>query len=356
MPLKMSEAKDKVIVIIVSYNSKQYWPDLLPQLVKEQYDEFAWQILVVDNNSSDGSADYIEERYPSIKVIRNQDNLGFVGGNNIGYNYAKQQGADYIYLLNSDTIITPGFLQPLYHFAKEHKYVGSLQSKLKLWPAKDRINSLGNAIHFLGFGYVSHLNQIDKGYQEIKKINYASGAGVFLSMKALNKQGHLFDETMFMYSEDLDLGWSLSLLGYDNYLIPDSVIYHKYEFSRGMRQYYWFERNRLWVILKNYKLGTLLLITPACLLMELGQLFFAVKNRTFFKKIKAYSFLVSPPQLRILFKKRKYLQSRRVRSDRQVAGRFSGLILFQPLDSWVLKIANVFFFIYWRIIKLFIFW
>ena len=62
---------------------------------------------------------------------------------------------------------------------------------------------------------------------------------------------------MFMYLEDLDLGWSLNLLGYDNYIIPESIIYHKYEFKKGIKQIYWFERNRLWIILKNYKLKTL---------------------------------------------------------------------------------------------------
>lgn len=348
--------KDKVIVIIVSYNSQAHWPDLLPLLAAEEYEAFDLEVVVVDNNSTDDSADYVEERYPQIKVIRSGENTGFVGGNNIGYEYAKEQGADYIYLLNADTVIAPGFLQPLYDFAKEHPKAGSLQSKLKLHSQEDRINTVGNVIHFLGFGYGAESNQLDRHNHKVKKINYASGAGVFLSMKALKDLGYLFDETMFMYLEDLDLGWSLSMLGYDNYLIPESVIYHKYEFNRGMRQYYWFERNRHWNMLKNYKWPTLLLLLPASLVMELGQLLYAIKNKTFVQKLKSYSFLFSPIQLTKLFKKRKRMQRKRVRSDREVAGSFSGLILFQPLDLLPLKIANVFFFIYWRIIKLFIFW
>lgn len=351
----MLEKKDKIFIIIISYNGQIYWSDLLPPLVKEKSNDFDIEILVVDNNSADGSADYLEKEYPQIKVIRNKTNTGFVGGNNIGYEYAKKHGADYIYLLNQDTVISAGFLEPLYNFAKNNKF-GSLQSKLKLWSKKDHINTLGNAIHFLGFGYGTKSNQADRHNNKIKKINYASGAGIFLSMKALDKLGYLFDETMFAYLEDLDLGWSLSMLGYDNYLIPDSVVYHKYEFSRGMQQYYWFERNRLWNMLKNYKIGTLLLIMPAGILMELAQLVYAIKNKTFIKKIKSYSFLISPIQLKKLLQKRKYIQNKRVRGDRAVVGKFTGLILFQPLDSVALKIANIFFFIYWRVVKLFIFW
>ncbi|MCD4760355.1 glycosyltransferase family 2 protein [bacterium] len=347
--------KDKVIVIVASFNGQEYWPGLLPLLVEEQYNDFEVGIIVVDNNSNDGSADYIEKKFPAVKVVRNGENLGFVGANNIGYQQAKKYGADYIYLLNQDTVITPGFLQPLHNFAKQNNF-GSLQSKLKLWSKKDRINTLGNAIHYLGFGYGTETNKVDKHNSEIKKINYCSGAGVFISMKALKDLGCLFDETMFMYLEDLDLGWSLNLLGYDNYLVPASVIYHKYEFSRGMKQYYWFERNRLWVMLKNYKFGTLLLIFPVWLIMELGQLALAVVNKRFWQKIRAYFFLFSPRQIKVLMKKRKYIQNKRIRSDRQVVGKFTGLILFQPLDSLALKAANVFFFIYWQIIKLFIFW
>jgi len=90
--------------------------------------------------------------------------------------------------------------------------------------------------------------------------------------------------------------------------------------------------------------------------MELGQLGFTVTNGRFWSKIKAYGFLFSPEQMKILMKKRKYIQSKRQRNDRQVVGKFTGMILFQPLDLRLLKVANVFFFIYWRLVKLFIFW
>ncbi len=347
--------KNKIIIIIPSYNGQKYWPDLLPTLVKEDYADFDLEIVIVDNNSQDNSADYIEQKFPSITVIRNQENTGYVGANNIGYDYAKDKNADFIYLLNQDTEVTPGWLQPLYNFATTHKF-GSLQSKLLLHSDKNKINTLGNIIHFLGFGYGQDSDKPDKKNQSISKINYASGAGDFISMQALKKRGYLFDETMFMYIEDLDLGWSLNLLGYDNYLIPDSVVYHKYEFERSMKHVYWFERNRLWVMIKNYKLLSLIIILPAWILMELGQILFAIKNKYLSQKLKAYTWLFSIKQWRILLKKRRLIQSSRQRSDRQVVKNFSGQILFQPLNSGLLNIANIIFGLYWQIIKLFIFW
>jgi hypothetical protein len=243
----------------------------------------------------------------------------------------------------------------LHDFARDNKF-GSLQSKLLLHPDKQKINSLGNVIHYLGFGYSQGCQKEDQANQEIGQINYASGAGVLISMQALEDLGGLFDETMFMYLEDLDLGWSLTLLGHQNYLIPDSVIYHKYEFDRGMKQVYWFERNRLWLLCKNYKLLTLLFLFPAWCLMEIGQLFFAWRHKYLKQKIKSYSWIFEASQWKILIRKRRFIQDKRVVNDRLVLKEFSGKILFQPLESTILNIANEIFDTYFLIIRFFIIW
>ena len=347
--------KNKIIIIIPNYNGQKYFADLLPLLAQEKYLDFSLEIVIVDNNSADQSREYLENNYPQFTLIKNKENIGYVGANNKGYQYARKKKAKYIYLLNQDTVITKGFLQPLYDFAEKNEF-GSLQSKIKLYPQQDKINSLGNIIHFLGFGYTDQYQKKDNEQQKIKKINYSSGAGVFISRKALEDLGYLFDETMFMYLEDLDLGWSLNLLGYYNYLIPESIIYHKYEFKKGRKQIYWFERNRLWIILKNYKLKTLILIFPPYLIMELGQLFYAWQHKYLLEKLRSYSFLFSPRQLKILKAKRKYLQKKRKVSDRKIISSFSGEILFQPLNSRALQIANFFFKIYYKVIRLLIIW
>jgi len=347
--------RDKIAVIIPSFNGQSYWPDLLPQLAAERYADFDLRIIIVDNNSTDGSVAYIREHFPQFTLLISDTNLGYVGANNLGYEQAVQWGASYVYLLNQDTLVEPGWLQPLYDFAKLHSF-GSLQSKINLWPAKDEINTVGNVIHYLGFGYAGSLGIKDHFLPLIQRINYASGAGVFLSVSVIQKLGRLFDKSMFAYLEDLDLGWILQIMGYDNYLIPQSQIYHKYEFHRSIKQVYWFERNRLWVMLKNYRPATLVLIFPAWLIMELGQLFFAAINNWLGAKLRSYAWLFSAEAWKNLSAERKLVQSLRQRSDRLVVGEFSGQILFQPLQGWFLKIANIFFNIYWLIVKQLIFW
>lgn len=351
----MSETKDKILIIIPSYNGQEYLPDLMSSLSMQDYEGFDYEILVVDNKSSDESVTYIESNYPSVKVIVNEKNTGYVGANNVGYKYAKENKFDYIYLLNQDTIVARNFLQPLYDFAKKNTF-GSLQSKLILWPETDKINTLGNAIHFLGFGYGTESGKTDKNNQTINEINYSSGAGVFLSMKVLEEKGGLFDDTMFMYLEDLDLGWSLNLMGYKNYLVPDSVVYHKYEFSRSIRQLYWFERNRWWVILKNYKIATLILLLPALLLMEVAQLFYALLNHSLLTRLKVYLNIFNIKDWFVLIRERKNIQNKRVSSDKEMLESFSGKILFQPLESLGLFLANIIFNLYYFIVKFIIFW
>lgn len=349
------QTKDKIIIAIPSFNGVDYLQTLLPQLAQESYTDFDLEIVIVDNASKDNSVEFIKNNFPQFVLLENKENTGYVGANNLAYRYAKKQGARYIYLLNQDTEIKPHFLQALYDFARTNKF-GSLQSKLKLFPEIDKINTVGNVIHFLGFGYGKDSGQLDREDQVIHKINYSSGAGVLVNMEALAILGYLFDETMFAYLEDLDLGWSLQMLGYDNYLIPESIVYHKYQFSRSMRQVYWFERNRLWILLKNYKLLTIVFFFPAWLLMEFGQLYFAWRNGYLHNKIKSYKWLFVKKEWQTLLKYRKKIQSIRVVNDRQILENFSGRILFQPLDSVLLKMANFIFDFYFEVTRFFIIW
>ena len=97
--------KSKVIVIIPCFNGHQYLTGLMPGLMAEKYSDFDLEILVVDNNSSDDSVLYLKENFPSITIIINQKNTGYVGANNLGYDYAKKQDADFIYLLNHGLIV-----------------------------------------------------------------------------------------------------------------------------------------------------------------------------------------------------------------------------------------------------------
>lgn len=356
----------RIAIIVVTYNAKPYLENCFNSLARISYPREALEIIVVDNASTDGTADWIREHVVSATLIRNQDNLGFAGGNNVGIRHALARGAEFVYLLNQDTSVAPDFLDEAVRAAQADSKIGAVQSFLLLHPERDRVNSMGNAIHFLGFGYT-------RGYRLLRsdaedeiarwrqrdpalRIAYASGAGALFSAAALREAG-LFDEELFLYHEDLDLGWRLRLAGYENVLAPQSVVYHEYEFSRSIGKWYWMERNRFLVLAKNYRLATLVLILPALVLMELGIIALSLRSGWWREKFKGYAYLARLHNWQMLLHKRREAQRRRRVADRMVTSFFTGVITFQDVMNPVLRyLANPFFQAYWYIVRKIIFW
>jgi len=325
-----------------------------------------WEIIFVDNASPDNSLDYVKERFvpkfSNLKIIELKENIGFAGGNNVGFKFLIKNNFDYAYLLNQDTVVTPDFLTNAVSHMKDS--VGSVQSKLLLFDKNDEANSLGNALHYLGFGYCfgygmskentnKYLKDWKKRDSELN-IAYGSGAGLLLDLEAIKKVG-MFEDYFFMYHEDLDLGWRLRLAGYKNVLAPFSVVYHKYEFSKSIQKYYWMERNRFVVIFQNLNYWTLFLIMPALILMEFGSFFFAIKSGWWKEKIKVYRYFLQKSSWDKIAKGRRRVNNIRKKTDEELSDIFIGKILFQDMDNWVLrKIANPFFDIYWKIVRFFV--
>jgi len=347
----------KVAVIIVNYNGQKYLPDLFNSLRKVNYPENDWQIIMVDNNSTDNSIQYTKDNYPEIKLLLQDRNTGFAEGNNIGMEYAISEGYDYVYLLNQDTEVTPSFLKEVVDLAEQDKSIGAVQSKVYLHSDKSKFNTVGNRIHFLGFGYGEGSGMQDDGqYNEVREINYPSGAAVLLRVETLNKIG-LFDNSMFMYIEDLDIGWRIWIAGYRCVMQPTSIIYHKYEFDRSMKQVYYFERNRLLTLFRNYKTLTLIFLAPAFAIMEVGQLLFAAKNKYLGKKISSYIYFTNPDVWHRIGRHRKKQAKIRKVSDHAMLNKFTGVILFQQLDNPLLiYIANPIFKVYLKILTFIVRW
>lgn len=357
----------KIGIIIVLYNSRPYLDDLFFSLAKVEYPN--WGIICVDNASQDGTAEYIKEKFgpqfSNLTIMKVDKNSGFTIGNNIGFKYLSDNGFDFAYLLNHDTTVEPDFLTKAAERMGDN--VGSVQSLIYLHPlisAELKVNSLNNAIHYLGFGYCYGYGwskeKAEKYLADWKKrdaelnIAYGSGAGLLLNMRALREVG-FFDDDYFMYHEDLDLGWRLRLAGYKNALAPESVIYHKYEFSKSIKKYYWMERNRYITIFKNYSAWTLVLIFPALLIMELGLFFFSFFSGFWREKLRAYEYFLEIKNWRRILDGRKKAQALRKVSDGKIVKYFVGKILFQDMDSPILtKIANPIFDLYWKIVKNFI--
>lgn len=345
----------KVIIVIVTYNGRHYLPDCLGSVFRQKYPKNLFKVIVVDSNSSDSTVGYIKENYPEIKVILNRENVGFAKGNNQGYLLAKKTDAEYLVLLNQDTIVEPNWLERLVDLAEQDENIGAVQAKLLLYPEKQLINSFGNSIHFLGFAFCNCYRAKDN--QRITKpfvLPYSSGAACLLRLKALEKT-ELFDDKMFMYHEDVDLGWRLRLAGYKVMFDPLAVVYHKYNYSKAKYKFYNMERNRLWVTLKNYRWLTLFIFAPALVVMELGIILFSIKNGWFKEKIKSsWWILINLPKI---WRDHCRVQKKRRMSDRQILKLYTGSIKFQEIDNPLLRyIVNPLMEIYFFLAKLVIWW
>jgi len=353
--------KNKIAIIITpNYKdyAKKYLDDLIISIHNQDYDGKI-KIFITDNESSEESYVFLREKLgEEAVIIRNEKNDGYAKGCNDAIKKALEENFDYISLFNIDTILKANCISEMVKAFNNNQNVMAIQPIIMLWPEKEKINSFGNVIHFLGFGYCNNYNQLIKNLKlKIENFNicYPSGAGVLFKAGILKKIG-LFDEEMWMYNEDEDLGWRIWLSGFRCILAPDAIMYHKYEFSRSIKKYYYLDRNRIINIIKNYHYLTLLLILPAFIVMEIGQLFFAFKGGWIKEKINVYKYFFNFNNWKYLLKARKESQNLRKVKDKDVIKIFSGKIMYQEIDGPLLRSANIIFNIYWKVIKFLIIW
>ncbi|MFA5050861.1 MAG: glycosyltransferase family 2 protein [Patescibacteria group bacterium] len=353
----------KIAVIIVCYNGREYLPDLLNSLKNQTLKPT--EIIFVDNNSKDDSIDYVRKNFSEVILIENKKNLGFAQANNQGIkeaftrqNFSSENlsGLDFIFLLNQDTICDNNCLEELVKSAEnENAKTFAFQPLVLCWPEKDKIQTSGDKFHFLGFGYSGGYKlSIANGQSQSRDITYASGAAMFINTQALKEVG-LLDEDLFMYHEDLDLCLRARFLGYNIFLAPQSLVYHKYKAGVSPHRWYWSERNRGLTLLKFYKLPTLILIFLPWLFMELGVLGYSLMTGWFSLKIKTYfSALRLVPKT--LIKRAKVQRTRKI-SDRQFSKYLEAKFNFAGFEHPLLKyLVNPIFGLYWKIFKKIIFW
>jgi GT2 family glycosyltransferase len=357
----MNERTPTVDVIVVLWKSRAYLETLFESLCAVEYPRDALTVHVVDNASPDECGAFVKQllanppvNLPKVILHEPGANLGFAGGNNLAM---RTSTSDYCYLLNPDAAFEPAALREAVKAAESHPRAGSVQSLLVLGQDPQTINSVGNDIHFAAFGYSGGYKlPVSKAPQEVTQIAYASGAGVLYRNNALREAG-LFDETLFAYHEDLDLGWRLLIAGFENILAPASTVRHSYEFSRSMSKWYWMERNRWAVYLKDYRCGTIILTLPAMVVIEIAIWLFAIKGGWAKEKWRAVIWFFKPSTWAYLIRERRRVQRTRKVSDRKILKRFVSSIAFQDVESgFMLKVANPLMKVYFGLLKLLVVW
>ena len=272
-----------VSVIVLNYNAGELLLNCIESIKKSAYKNL--EIIVVDNISTDKSQKICKEKYPDIKLIQNDENFGYCEGNNIGIRKAK---GDFIMILNPDTIVEPDCIRELI-FAHERLGEGLYQPKILSLNEKQVLQSTGNMLHVFGFGFAKDKGRKDVEVgEEIKKIGYASGTCLFTSRNVLDKVG-LLDSFLFLYHDDLDLGWRASQIGINSYYVPKSKIYHaeSYSLKWSAKKFYWLERNRKYCLLTHYSKNTYAKMYSSLCLVDLFVWFFYISKGFLGAKIKA---------------------------------------------------------------------
>lgn len=346
------------LAVIISPNyqdyASRYLKDCLGSLRNQTFQEF--DIFLIDNETSEESFSLLRSLAPEATIFRRKNNDGFAGGNNAALEYILVQEYAYVLLVNMDTILDHNCLEALVQTINNQPRAGAIQARLMLYPEKELVNSLGNETHFLGFGFsCGYKDRYQAGSEKVREIAYPSGAGVILRIKALKAVG-LFDEELWMYNEDQDLGWRLWLAGFSCLLEPEAIIYHKYEFSRSIQKYYWLDRNRIIVMLKNYHWLTLLLLIPAFIIMEIGLITFAYTSGYGKEKLKVWRYFLSLRHWQLILRKRREIQKKRIIREQKIISLITGRIWYQEVGSARLRVANVILGGYWQIVRFLVWW
>ncbi|HEX6289872.1 MAG TPA: glycosyltransferase [Herpetosiphonaceae bacterium] len=260
-----------VSVVVVNFNGRQHLEPCFSSLLKQDYPAELVELILVDNNSQDGSRELIAARFPMVRVIQNADNRGFAPAVNQG---AAAAGGRYLALINNDAYADPRWIRAMVEplEAQRAEGVACVGARMLDWHGR-RIDFVGGGVNFYGHGdQFFHQFPADAVAVEQEQLLFACGGAMLVDRQVFLDTGG-FDEDYFAYFEDVDFGWRLWLYGYRVLLAPEAVVYHR---SHGTSSTMYghqvrtlLERNALMTIIKNYDDEHLQRVLPAALLLLL---------------------------------------------------------------------------------------
>lgn len=235
-----------IYIILVNYKSYKDTIECMESLRRINYDNF--KVVIIENGSNDNSYELIKKHCRDEVVIKSEKNLGFAGGNNLGIEIAMSDCAEYVMLLNNDTIVESDFLIHLYETFNYDKNVGIVGCKINYYNNKNIINYGGGEIVWNKFTTVFFdTDKVDKNDKGVKEITFVSGCAMMISRSTIEKIGML-DHSYFMYYEDTDYCAKAMQAGFKLLYQPKSKIYHKISSSSGgdLSPFvlYWSTKNR----------------------------------------------------------------------------------------------------------------
>ena len=198
---------EKKVAIIITPNyknyAKKYLGDCIESIRKQDY-KGEIKVFITDNETSAESFQLLNKIAPEAELVLNKTNDGFAKGVNDSIRQALMLGFEYIAIINIHTTIEPNYISELIKVTESDSKIGVVQGRMMLYAEKNKISSMGNATHFLGFGYCVHYRdeweKIKDSYKKVRDIFYPSGSSMFFKREVLEKVG-LLDEEYWMYNE-----------------------------------------------------------------------------------------------------------------------------------------------------------
>jgi len=340
---------------IVNYNGERFLEETLESAIN-QGEEFK-EILLIDNASEDESLKIVEDRFPQVSVIRLEQNLGPVVARNAGYRAAV---SDLILFIDNDVTLTQECARRLVEAIEQHPRAALAMPRILFAHDKHIIQYDGADCHFLGLMSLHNENSpLNSATSETKKIGSIVTA-CFLIDRSRWGLSDPFDETFFIYFDDHDFGMRARLFGHEILAVTSACCYHR-EGTKGLSlratgsyspmRVYCLIRNRWQILLKNYNLRTLVVLSPILLMYEILQFFGIIKKGWIKEWFKSVCWLLT--NLADLHRRRRIVQTSRKALDRDLLRSgpipFSNKLSQTAAETSVIKALNALSSAYWNL-------
>lgn len=264
----------RTTVVIPNYNGKMFLRECLCSVLKQTEEEY--DVLVVDNASTDGSISIMEEEFPHIQTILLKENTGFSNAVNLGIKEAKTK---YVLLLNNDTVVAPDFIKSLSDTMEKDEKVFSVSAKMIDMRNQNVLDGAGDLYSALGWAYARGKGKPRDSFDKEERI-FSSCAGAAIYRKKILDEIGLFDVKHFAYLEDMDLGYRAGIYGYKNIFQPKAIVYHAGSAVSGSRHNAFkvdlSARNNVYLLHKNMPVLQYIINLPLLILGFLVKWFFFI--------------------------------------------------------------------------------
>ena len=299
-------------IVIPNWNGRRFLKACLDSLLLQSYDDI--EIIVVDNASTDGSQDFVAERYAEVTLLPLEQNRGFTGACNAGMEAAT---GEFIALLNNDTEVEGNWVQAIESAFRRHPDVGMIASKMLLFDRRDTFHTAGDFFSIDGRAMNRGAWQVDRGQYDREEYVFGACGGSAAYRKSMLDQIGSLDDDYFFLLEDVDLAWRAQLAGYRALYVPSAVVYHHLSATGGgVTASFHDGRNGIWLLVKNVPGGLLRKHGAAIVRRQLQLALEALLAwRGAEARARLRGMLAGAVGIRGAFKKRRIVQATKIVSD-----------------------------------------